>query len=301
MDNRLLCEVTEGDIRTYDENGVVHLPGAISMDWVERIREATDRLLENPGPLSTDLNRGGPGRFAFESFMSNYDPDFRALVLDSPLGEIAAKITRSSKINFIYDFFFVKEPQTPHKTTWHQDYPAACCHGQQVAGTWMPLDVVTYDSGSIEYIKGSHKWNRWFVFPEDTEVAPEDYSKTFTKLPDEESVDPAEWGEKFELQPDFDAMLDQYEIITFDTEPGDIVVNNLLTLHGAQGNATDRRRRAIGGRWVGDDAVFARRQGQDNINIPAKVDLKDGDRFPADHQGFPRVWPRTGPDARPSA
>ena len=35
------------------------------------------------------------GRFAFETFMNVYDPDFRALAEESPLAEIAARITGS--------------------------------------------------------------------------------------------------------------------------------------------------------------------------------------------------------------
>ena len=165
MDNRLLCEITDEHLRTYREDGVVLVRGAISMDWVERMRDAMDRVLDQPGPLGSDLNPAGTeGRFAFETFVASHDPDFRALAHESPMAEIAARITRSKTIHFLYDFFFAKEPHSPHATVWHQDQPTVCCHGTQVTGTWMPLDVVTYDSGAVEYIKGSHRWNRWFDY-----------------------------------------------------------------------------------------------------------------------------------------
>ena len=301
MDNRLLCEITEDHISAYEEDGVVVIRGAISMDWVEYMREAMERVLDAPGPLGGDVNRDGKGRFAFETFTWLHDEGFKRLALESPLGEIAGRVMRSSKAHFLYDFFFSKEPHTPHPTSWHQDLPGVCCHGTQVAGTWMPLDIVTYDSGAVEYIRGSHKWGRWYGMKYDTKDSPEDYTDNYILLPEADTVDPEKWGEHIELSPDFEAERDQHDIISFDTEPGDVIVNHLLMMHGAPGNMTERRRRAVGGRWVGDDAVFARRSGTHNVNIPAKVDLKDGDPFPPDHPLFPQVWPSYEGNVRQSA
>ena len=297
MDNRLLCEITGEHIRSYDEDGVVVVRGAISMDWVERMRDAMDRVLDQPGPLGSDLNPAGTeGRFAFETFVASHDEDFRALAHDSPLAEIAARMTRSRTTHFLYDFFFAKEPHSPHATVWHQDQPSVCCHGTQVTGTWMPLDVVTYDSGAVEYIKGSHKWNRWFDYGVTEDHFDAETELNYRPLPGGGGGDSAQFGEVFEPQPDFEADRDQYDIISFDTEPGDVVINSLLIMHGAKGNFTDRRRRAIGGRWAGDDATFARRKGELNVVIPFEVDLQDGDRFPPDHPQFPQVWPRPAAD-----
>ena len=302
MDNRLLCKITDEHIRTYEEDGVVIVRSAISMDWVERMRDAMDRVLESPGPLGSDLNPPGTeGRFAFETFIAAHNPDFRALAHESPLAEIAARITHSNAINFLYDFYFAKEPHSPHATTWHQDQVGVCCHGKQVTGTWMPLDVVTYESGAVEYIKGSHRWDRWFDYGVTEDHFDAETEINYIPLPDGEGGDPAKFNEKFEPQPDFEAERDKYDIITFDSEPGDVIVNNLLLVHGAPGNHTDRRRRAVGGRWAGDDATFARRKGELNVNIPFEVDLQDGDRFPPDHPQFPQVWPPYEGGARRSA
>ena len=301
MDNRLLCEITEDHIRTYEEDGVVVIRGAISLDWVEYMREAMERVLDKPGPTGGDINDDGRGRFAFETFMWLHEEGFKRLAHESPLGELAGRLMRSSKSHFLYDFFFSKEPHTPHATSWHQDQVGVCCHGKQVIGTWMPLDVVTRESGAPEYIRGSHKWDLWYTIRYDTEHRGEDYSKNYVVLPEEDTVDPAQWGETFTPQPDFEAERDKHDIVTFDSEPGDIVVNNLLLTHGAPGNQTERRRRAVGGRWVGDDAVFALRSGTANVNIPAEVDLKDGDPFPPDHPLFPQVWPPYEGGVRKSA
>lgn len=299
MDNRLLCDITEDHIRSYEEDGVAVIRGAISMEWVKYMRDAMERVLNTPGPTGGNINDDGRGRFAFETFTWMHDEGFRRLAYESPIGELAGRMMRSSKTNFLYDFFFSKEPHTPHSTSWHQDHVGVCCHGKQAIGTWMPLDVVTPDSGAPEYIRGSHKWNLWYAIRYDEEYKSEDYSNNYVMLPEADTVDPSEWDETFVPEsefPDIEGEREKYDIVTFESEPGDIIVNNLLLAHGAPGNHTDRRRRAVGGRWVGDDAVFALRSGTANINIPAKVDLKDGDSFSPDHPLFPQVWPTPNND-----
>lgn len=156
----------------------------------------------------------------------------------------------------------------------------------------MPLDVVTYESSAPEYIRGSHKWNRWFDQIYDSQQSPEDYTDTYVRLSEGEAEDEEKWGEHIEQQPDFESMRDEYDIISFDSEPGDVILNNLLIVHGAPGNFSDRRRRAVGGRWAGDGTSFARRRGAHNVNFPVEIDLKDGDPFPSDHLLFPLVWPK---------
>ena len=103
------------------------------------------------------------------------------------------------------------------------------------------------------------------------------------------------YNEKFEPVPDFSAMRDQGELdlICFDSEPGDLVFQHTLVMHWAPGNFTDRRRRAIGSRWVGDGSTYAKRGERVNLTLPWDPGLKDGDQFPPDNDLFPQVWPRT--------
>ena len=50
-----------------------------------------------------------------------HDEDFCAFALDSPLAPIAAQVLRSENVNFLFDFYFSKEPLSPHETIWRQD------------------------------------------------------------------------------------------------------------------------------------------------------------------------------------
>ena len=60
-------------------------------------------------------------------------------------------------------------------------------------------------------------------------------------------------------------------IMGVDSEPGDVVVHHVMTLHGAPGNAhSDRRRRGLATRWCGDDAVYDPRRA-DNEEQSARL------------------------------
>ena len=88
--------------------------------------------------------------------------------------------------------------------------------------------------------------------------------------------------------PDIDAQPDAYRILTWDLQPGDAILFNYLTVHGAPGNATTVRRRAFSARWVGDDVCFVQRPGRTSPPFPG-IDLKHGQRLRDDW--FPVVWP----------
>ncbi len=297
MNRKLFREITTEEIETYDRDGVVHLPGILDEEWVERIQTALDRTLDQPGPRGLDLNEPGAGRFAFDTFMWTRDPDFRALVFESPLAEMAAKVMQSPVAHLLWDFITVKEPNTPNPTDWHQDLAANPVKGPQCCGTWLSLDEVTLESGAVHYVRGSHRWGRYFTLS----------SKLDYYLHDGVEADKSNWGEVgFEDFPDFDELRKYYEkdLVYFDVKPGDVVMHQLLTIHGAPGNLTNQRRRAIAPRWVGQDAVFAARTNigyTDSLIPPWDPGLKDGDRFPPDHHLYPQVWPEPLGIAAPQA
>jgi len=60
--------------------------------------------------------------------------------------------------------------------------------------------------------------------------------------------------------PDIEGHMDQYDIIHFDVEPGDVIVHHYRTIHGAGGNHSRYQvRRAASLRYCGDDIRFQMR------------------------------------------
>ncbi|GIS87962.1 MAG: hypothetical protein CM1200mP18_06720 [Gammaproteobacteria bacterium] len=66
-----------------------------------------------------------------------------------------------------------------------------------------------------------------------------------------------------EGMPDIDADRAAFDIRSWAVEPGDAIAFNFRTLHGAPANHSSVRRRVVSIRWVGDDARFVKRPGED--------------------------------------
>lgn len=261
--------VTEEDVATFRRDGVLCLRGVLDAGWVERLRIATDRVMARPSDRGGNFNKEpGTGRFFGDLWMWRFDPDFRALAFDSPLPDIAARLMGSTRINLVWDQLLVKEANTPLESPWHQDQPYAWSDGTQNMSFWISLDDVTLENGAVEFIRGSHT-GAWYA------------ARSFHPERRYESDD-------YVPLPDFNAEREKYDIVHFDTAPGDVVAHHLATLHYAPGNLTDRRRRATSVRYAGDDATYAvRKNGPPVLFDPG---LKPGDRLDSDL--FPVVRPR---------
>jgi ectoine hydroxylase-related dioxygenase (phytanoyl-CoA dioxygenase family) len=137
----------------------------------------------------------------------------------------------------------------------------------------VPLDPVTAESGAVRFVVGSHL--------DRTRYKPNLFVTTMA-IPGTEGTD----------VPDYDdpAEIDGAQIISFDTEPGDITVHHARTIHGAHANASaTRRRRAISVRYAGDDVVFSTVAG--SPTKPHHATLREGE--PLDPVACPLAWPRS--------
>ena len=171
-------------------------------------------------------------------------------------------------MNLLYDQLFVKEPGANHPTRWHNDQPYWPVSGMDVISIWIALDPTNEENGRLEFVAGSHRWDRWFQ--------PEPFGPN-------RSVD----GNGYESNPRYEPMLDieaerdQHRILTWDLEPGDVYVFNAMTVHGASGNSSgQRRRRGYTVRYCGDDVYYDPRPG---VSKPMLVEGKTkGERIDSD-------------------
>ena len=221
---------------------------------------------------SQELAKGDDqGRFFNEMFIWPRHEGFAEVVFNSPASAIAGTIMGANRASVLFDQLLIKEPGTREPTPWHQDLPFWPFQGEKICTLWLALDKVTSDSGAVEYIKGSHRWGKRFQptsFVGDGRYQQDD-------------LDPV---------PDFDAMRDDLDIVSFEMMPGDCTVHHAQTVHGAPGNArSDLRRRAYVTRWGGDDAIYDPRDGtQPMLRDPG---LNAGD--PVECKLWPVVWKRT--------
>ena len=264
----------------YNQNGVAVLRNVLKEEWLGPMRKAIDIVLKNPGPASIEYTpKNEKGRYYGDFFIWRNNKTFKNFSFNSILPEIAAKILESKKITFFYDQLLVKEPNTKEPTPWHQDLPYWPIRGKKIISIWVPFDNVTKEAGAVEYIKGSHKWNKFF--------APTSFGKK-TKFED--------IYEKMGLEkiPDIDSNKNNYDIVSWNVSPGDIILHHPLVVHSSSGNSTpNNRRRGLALRYVGEDVTWDSREGTFMENDKIKkllppIDLKDGQKLASDL--FPVIW-----------
>lgn len=265
--------LTDSNIEAFQRDGAIVLRG-VFRDWIERLREGFEQNLANPSQFAIEnVGIGEGGRF-FEDYCNwQRIPTFTDFVRNSPAAEIAGNIMRSSQVQVFHDHILVKEPGTSKPTPWHQDLPYYCVDGQQTASYWIPLDPVT-KSNTLGVVLGSHLWRK--------PVRPKSWASNKDFYGQTDGVT----GESVYMDmPDIDN--GEYQILTPEMQPGDAVVFDFRTVHGASGNQGINRRRAFSTRFIGDDVRFIERNGRTSPPFPG-INLKTGDRMREDW--FPVVW-----------
>jgi ectoine hydroxylase-related dioxygenase (phytanoyl-CoA dioxygenase family) len=277
--------VTDAHRCTFWADGVVCLRGALppaliaamaapveaalASDEMADLSDMGRALAQAGETVLVDAESSG-GRFASGVDHWRTIPEFATFALESPLPALVGALLQTHTVRLYEDSVLVKEPGAAERTAWHQDLGYFHVEGRQLCTTWCSLDVVTAASGAVQYVRGSHRWDRTFrpnLFVSPMEI-------------------PGTVGDPI---PDLDVLAasGEVEVLSFDTEPGDVVVHHARTVHAAGANRTvDRRRRAISVRYCGDDARTLRRPGAPLK--PHQRDLADGLVLAGEH--YPVAW-----------
>ncbi len=300
MVDGLTRDVTTEEIEEYREIGVVNLKGILGRDWVDLLGNGLDEVFStsqesfpvfyDSTEIAEQMKQQGvevlddersramshSGRFLTIIGGWTVNENIRKVALESPLSHVAGRLFGSSKVNFYDDQLLCKEPGAKEYTAFHTDEPYYHLKGEQVCGMWVSPDVVTEDASAMQYVRGSHKWPG--VFKPNVFVARQTLSSL--GLSEEE-------GEQNEL-PDIEGNRDDYDIVTYPSEPGDVIVHQSRLIHGSGPNYTiDSPRRAASLRYTGDDVTYYFHR-----SAPPQPHhqhtLKNGDAIDCDQ--FPVVW-----------
>ena len=190
-------------IRAFHRDGVVRVAAAVDDAWIEKLREAIERGL------------GCSENYFRRHTLWNADEDLKAFCFNSVAPRLAVALLESNKLNLLYDQIFVKEPGSGAATPWHNDQPYWPVRGWSVATVWIALDQITAESGAMEFIRGSHRWNRWF--------------QPFLAASDGGKAGDYEHNAEYEPLPNFDACRDELDIVSWDMQPGDALVGDRRT------------------------------------------------------------------------
>lgn len=227
-------------------------------------------------PLLEEAGADGEGMFFYDVAAWKQDFGVRAVAFDSALPEIVSELMGAAHVTFWEDTTFVKAPGTRQKTAFHQDLAYFQIEGVQCVIVWIPLDPASLANGAVQYVRASHLWDETF--------AP---NVLLSQTPLAAAPGPR--------CPDIEGAPHDYDIVSFDAAPGDVIIHHVRTVHGAGGNPSQDWRRAMSFRYCGDRERYLSRAGavpQTGITHT----LRDGDRLLA--ADYPVVWPKPWPGLR---
>jgi ectoine hydroxylase-related dioxygenase (phytanoyl-CoA dioxygenase family) len=303
MNDSPRTKITTAHKDAYQRDGVVLIKGAFDSEWVELLLSAWNRLQSlSPGELYklpgeflkddprlkdeiaacrnddaesariyTEQSQG----FLRYKYMRWWMPEFRKFALESPAAEIVGRVIGSDYIRFFVDAVFAKAPGCQTSTYWHSDQSAWPVRGTHVPTMWMTLLPVDAKLSSLEYIAGSHR------FDDIQDGWPNTYNaKTIGKPRDRAGF--YDW-EARRGDPSI-------RFVSYDMDPGDVVVLHASTYHGGGANLHPTQPRvAFSTRWFGDDVVWNPRP--ECLNIPGMPFERMVRGQPASNdEVFPVVW-----------
>lgn len=261
-------EITQEHIDTYHRDGVVLLPGLIDAEWIERMQDAIARVSADPGQYGVM----GPsaGKMISVCYVWRNDPDFRAYVEASPIGEAVGKVIGAKWIRVYHDHLFSKPALSPSIMPWHCDETAWPVTGEMAPNIWTAFSPVNEQNGRVEYVAG---WHRHCV----------EQGLTFGFRPDQAGGLCPNFEEE-RGNPDF-----PFRFVTFDMAPGDAVIFHPHTPHFSKGNdSPDMARTGLAVRLFGDDVRW--KNAPYKAGIPGIEVMPEGEQ--PDSDLLPVIWRR---------
>ncbi len=296
---RPLRDLSPEEIERYAQERVIHGSGVLSGKWLQLIGSAVDELTQPGGLQSMAANA-----------WHNNDAMHR-IIMGCPLAHLAQQIlnylapvgdlqpTGASKpVRFFYDQMFVKHSKSPAapeswdsltderghlgNTPWHQDITFWPVTGEQIVSIWVALDRTNLSNGGLEFVPGSSDFlERYEAVGVGDHGRIAFASDTLKALPRVNSATTGESGAELSA-------------ISFDMEPGDILIFDSKILHGAPPNKSEHPRRGLALRYLGSDVVLDdAKYGEGTVMAPFDCyddSLSNGDMVCG--YAYPQVLPR---------
>ncbi|MCQ4312779.1 phytanoyl-CoA dioxygenase family protein [Pseudomonas stutzeri] len=231
--------------KAFQEDGAVLIKGLLNEEQMARCRAAYDWSVANHGPHATRMFSGT----VQQSHVDNANPlakeRLEELVASLPFGQVFADLWGSKQVWYFAEEVFLKAGGHGARTLWHQDTSYLPWTGQHWGNAWISFESVPKQN-ALEIIRGSHRGPR--------------YDGTTFRDPND-PTQPLHGGDALPRLPDIEAERqlnpDAYDILSWATEPGDVVLIHPGSLHG--GAPVDHSfpdRHTFVFRFFGDNATF---------------------------------------------
>ena len=238
----LTTNLSPEQIAFYHEHGYLHIPRIFEAQELERMREDIDWMIREWANIGVGWT--GPWRQALMDVetearskliamhdLQYYADSWMRAVTRRNLADVVSQLLADADkgethapVELHHSTMHVKPPETGHPFPMHQDLAFYDHQDDRYVDVLVHLDDTCHENGEIRFIDGSHKLGRL------------QHITSFTN--DEgkrESCTPHLPWEQFALE----------DTVPVPARAGDIVVFNILTIHGSYMNQTDRMRRLV--------------------------------------------------------
>jgi ectoine hydroxylase-related dioxygenase (phytanoyl-CoA dioxygenase family) len=262
----------------FHQDGLILVDRMIDDDMVNRLRDAFDRIFEGefetgtlPDEVNWQLGKSDPEltRQICNAWKANRS--IARVILCAEIGKMVAELmdwpgTRVMQDNAIW------KPAGAKSIGYHQDNAyLGWFEPGEICTVWIALDDVEADNGTMELVRGSHRWQH--AQPEGDFHAPEDYRAPMVKFADIEGVKP--------------------DIVPVAVPRGSGSIHHGWTWHGSGANTGSSPRRSLVLHAMSSSTEFVRdnfHQGTGPIySRYARLDSSE-----MDENYFPIIWRRDG-------
>jgi ectoine hydroxylase-related dioxygenase (phytanoyl-CoA dioxygenase family) len=256
-------------VRAVDEalarDGVVCVRGALDADGIATMERAFEWSVAHPSPAAKRFYPEESATFHEDTGGNHLD-----VAQETGIVDLVKRLWGVDDAWYFGEQLFLKEGGSARRTPWHQDTSYLRILGTQMVAVWISLDPLPKEH-SLEFVRASHLGTLYngSAFASNDDTAPLYKRSLLPRLPD------------------IQAERDQFDILSWATSPGDVIVFHLGILHGGAGTEPGLRRRTLSLRFLGSDVTFDGRprdevgaqEGNDAVLADMYGALKHGDPF----------------------
>ena len=260
-------------IDDFNENGFLILDKFLDLKYINRLRKKFEPLFKGDfetgkEPDEWNWKFGIDPEDVTRQICNGWKADnlIREFVCHELVGECCSRLMNWNGARLIQDNVLWKPPGGKtlgyHQDAAYDDWIVP----QTMMTCWMSLDKTSKETGTLEYIRGSHKWG--LQPPKGEFHSPEDYKKELNIF--------AKKNNK------------EIEIVYVEVPAGGVSFHHGYTWHGSGVNNSKDHRRAIVAHCVPFDAKFHPTNTGGTAKIYKKYKKNDTDKL--DDSFFPLLW-----------
>ena len=235
--------LTKNEIRSYTRNGFVVPKFRLDNSDLEKLQNATLELMQTYPHIPTE-GLVSPHIFYAGSNRPDIHSKFLEICKLTPVLDIVDQLIGRDIIVW-GSRIFSKAPQTGRATPWHQDGEYWPIRPLATATVWIAIDESNEHNGCLKILTGSNR------------------AKTL--LPHQSLSGKGAALDK-EIKPQ---LIESKDIVSVPLQPGQMVIFDVFTAHGASPNLSNQRRAGFAIRYMPGTSIFDRNMkvgsGQDDV------------------------------------